>query len=276
MVEKFQAQDAEKLKAEEGKRQQAEEQRRVEEEKRREEDERKRVEDVKRERDRDGDGIINADEVRFGMDENDPHDARYDNDGDGFSNIFELENGYWPNKPLDHPPLWWRLRVKDVRKFELDVKFMALNDSGSPDKKNWMVQFNHPDPNPRRKGRMTSTYLYIGSTLHIDGRTYRVADIERVVTEKKRAASALEAGEKGEVVEKVDESRVTMVEVVRNGGEPEKLVFVINQVAYSNDYRPVLEDTGRLTGKNREFTRRIGEMFRMGLFKAEKDSEVSP
>jgi len=240
-----------------------------EEETRRIEEEKKRVEEEKRERDRDGDGILNSDETRFGMDPEDPHDARYDNDGDGFSNIFELEQGYWPNNPLDHPPLWWRLKVKEVKKSELDVKFMALNDNGSSNKKDWMVQFNHPDPNPRRKGRMTSSYLYLDTVFPgtIDGKRYKVLDIERVTVEKKRAASALEASEKGEIVEKVDESFVTMIEIVEPGKTAEKLKFVINQQAYSNDHRPIFVDTGSIrSAKRREFTCRIGETFKLGLF----------
>ena len=201
------------------------------------------------------------------MDPNDRYDVRYDIDGDGFSNIFELENKTMPNDPKDHPPMWWRLQLKDIRQIELPVKFMALNDNANQDKNTWQLQFNYPDPNPRRAGRLTSSYLRIGSTIKIEGKTYRVEDVERKIIERKRAGGNLDA--KGELVEKIDESEVTLVEVAKAGVTPDKLKMVLNKTAYSSDRRPVLVDTGNIKNK-REYVLKVGDTLPIGLFATEK------
>ena len=236
----------------------------AEEEKKRQETENQRQED---EKDRDDDGLPNEVEERFGMDPNDRYDVRYDIDGDGFSNIFELENKTMPNDPKDHPPMWWRLQLKDIRQIELPVKFMALNDNANQDKNTWQLQFNYPDPNPRRAGRLTSSYLRIGSTIKIEGKTYRVEDVERKIIERKRAGGNLDA--KGELVEKIDESEVTLVEVAKAGVTPDKLKMVLNKTAYSSDRRPVLVDTGNIKNK-REYVLKVGDTLPIGLFATEK------
>ncbi|MBE6365956.1 MAG: hypothetical protein E7053_09475 [Lentisphaerae bacterium] len=245
-----------------------------EEERRRAEEERQRAED---EKDKDDDGLLDEIESVYGMDSNDEHDIKYDNDGDGFANLFELrtptgrEEGefYKPNDPLSHPPLWWRLRVKDIRQIELPVRFMALIHNDSDDKSGWMMQFNHPDP--RRPGREISSYLSIGGTITIDGRPYRVTDAELIITDRKRAGGNLDAGE---VTEKVDESKVTLVEVVPEGEgrTPDRLVLVINQKAYSNDRRPVLVDTGSLA--RREYILRVGQTITLTLFSPREGGNV--
>ena len=245
--------------ADEDKRRQA-----LEEEKKRQDNDNQRQED---EKDRDDDGLPNELEERLGMDPNDRNDVRYDNDGDGFSNIFEIENRTIPNDPKDHPPMWWRLQLKDIRQIELPVKFMALNDNANQDKNTWQLQFNYPDPNPRRAGRLTSSYLRIGSTIKIEGRTYKVDDVERKIVERKRVGGNLDAKE--EVVEKVDESVVTLIEVVKAGVTPDKLKMVLNQTAYSSDRRPVLVDTGNLKNR-REYVLKVGDSLPLGLFSTDK------
>jgi len=230
-----------------------------------EEAEKQRAED---EKDRDDDGLPNDEETKYGMNPDDPNDIRYDNDGDGFTNLFEIQNGFRPDDPKDHPPLWWRLQIKAIRRIELPIKFMALNDNASSDKSTWLLQFNYPDP--RRKGRMTSAYRQIGNTLEIDGRPYRIEDVERIVTEKERAAGNLD---EGTVIDKIDESRVTMVEVVKDpAAVPDKLVMVINKTAYSNDMRPALVDGGNIRRKT-EKVLKVGENITLGLFATENKQE---
>lgn len=54
--------------------------------------------------DRDNDGIPNADEIKFGLDPDDPNDAFYDMDGDGFPNIYEFKKRTNMKKASSHPP----------------------------------------------------------------------------------------------------------------------------------------------------------------------------
>ncbi|MBR7120754.1 MAG: hypothetical protein IKC94_00745 [Lentisphaeria bacterium] len=246
-----------------------------EEERRKQEEEARRIEE---EKDKDDDGLLDEIESVYGMDSNDKYDVAYDNDGDGFSNLFELQTNtgreeneiYRPNDPAHHPPLWWRLRVKDVRQIELSVRFMALIHNDSKDKSSWMMQFNLPDP--RRPGRTMSRYLSIGGTLDVDGRPYKVEDAELIVTDRKRAAGNLDAGD---VTEKIDESKVVLVEVVPEGEtrEADRLTLIINQVAHSNDRRPVLMDTGHLN--RREYILRVGDTVTLGVFAPREGSNVT-
>lgn len=220
------------------------------------------------EADRDGDGIPNEVESKFGMNPDDPNDARYDSDGDGFSNAFEIANDTAPNDATKHPPLWWRLYIKDIRKVELPVKFMALSDNGSKDKEMWSLQFNHPDP--RRPGRITSTFLRKGRSIKIEGRTYVVTDVERRFEQRKRQGGALVGGEGKEVTESVDVSRVYLTEKPRDPkATPDKLVMVVNQPAYSSDKRPVLCDSGDTTEPRPEYVLKIGDTISLGLFNVE-------
>lgn len=53
--------------------------------------------------DDDDDGILDEDEIRYGLNPQDPSDANEDADGDGFSNIDEIDAHTNPNDPNDHP-----------------------------------------------------------------------------------------------------------------------------------------------------------------------------
>lgn len=278
-MEEFRIQDAEKIRKEEERKRLEEEKRREEEEKKRVEEEKKREEEEterqKRERDRDGDGLSNVTEEKYGMDSNDPFDLRYDNDGDGFSNIYELENGYLPNDAFDHPEFWKRLRVVKVELRELNHKFMAINDNASEDQRLWRLQFNHP--HPKRKGWLATTYLRIGSRIEIEGVDYQVTKIERRFVERPRETASIDKNRKQEM-EKVDVSVVIMKEVVTDGKSvPRELRFPLKQTAYSNDYRVVMEDTGNIRNNvARKITRREGGKIVLGLVAtSEKQGEKS-
>ena len=213
---------------------------------------------IRTDQDLDGDGIPNEAERKFGMNPEDPDDALYDDDHDGFSNLVEFENGTDPRDPGSHPPFWWRLRLKDVKQIELPVRFKALNDNNSKDKKDWEFQFNIP--NRRRKGGVDSEFCRIGDTLEIEGREYRVDDVVRsskqVKTEGRNAADATRT---------VDTSKVFLTEIISDEASraPDKLEMTIDQPAYSSDKRPVLEDLGYPVGK--EYILRINDTFFMGL-----------
>lgn len=209
--------------------------------------------------DKDRDGIDDEIEQKFGMDSNDPNDARYDKDGDGFSNIFEIRNGFSPDDAEDHPEYWWRLRLNSISQIKLPVAFMALSVGGNPDDKSkWSLQFNLPDRYGRKDKNgnliITSRIVDIGGDITIDGRRYRVEDVERRV---KTVSHNDDQQDKALTNEgKVDISRVFLTEIGKKSN-PDKLVMVINQPAYSSDKRPVLLDTGNPDGK--EVILKIGE-----------------
>lgn len=226
-------------------------------------------ENASTESDKDNDSVPDELESQYGMDSNNPHDARYDNDGDGFSNIFEIVNKYDPASGESHPPYWWRLHIKAIRQIELPVRFMAINDNGAPDDKTkWLLQFNSPD-RYGRKGKdgkviTRSEFLRIGRRMKIEGRDYVIDDVER----RQRSAGE-HGGSEGNADNKgmIDISRVFLTEVVKGGVKPDKLVMVVNQPAYSSDQRPVLVDTGDVSGAGaREQTLKIGDTISLYIY----------
>lgn len=191
---------------------------------------------IKSENDLDGDGIPNEIERKYGMNPDNPEDALWDNDKDGFSNYFEIQNNFDPNNPGNHPPYWWRLRLKHIDQVELPIKFMAITDNGSADKKSWALQFNMP--HRRIKNKIRSEYHWIGQTVTIEGRVYQIDDVEKRIEQVK--------SEDGSRSRQIDRTRVFLTEIVNAGvmRAPDKLTMVIGEPAKSSDKRPVMEDLG--------------------------------
>jgi hypothetical protein len=75
--------------------------------------------------DGDGGGIPDEDEIRYGLDPQNPADDIADSDGDGFTNLEEHLAGTDPKDPRSHPPRATRLRVKEIVATQLPLKFMG-------------------------------------------------------------------------------------------------------------------------------------------------------
>lgn len=222
--------------------------------------------------DRDNDGVLDEDESKYGMSSDDPNDARYDMDGDGFSNRFEIENGFAPNSIESHPPYWWRLQIKDIKEIELPVTFKAIDERRQPNnKKVWSLQFDVPD-RYGRKGRFSSEFFSIGDTITIEGRKYRIDDVERRFVPKSDAVAKANTGaERG----MDDVSRVFLIEVVNPGVKPDKLTMTMNKPAYSSDKRPVLVDSGDISEKKSEKVLKIGDTIRLERFQTQQDEQTA-
>lgn len=218
---------------------------------------------VKSENDLDGDGISNEDEKKYGLDEKNPDDALADKDKDGFSNLYEIQNGFDPTNPASHPPLWYRLRVVAVKQVPLPIKFMVLNTRDSKKMEDWVLYFNVPSHNKRKKTDDT-LFRKLGATVQIEKRNYRIVKIERII----KKAHIKEDPNRNESTAKVaqrniDKSKVYLEEVVSGDKTPDKLEMVRDQIVYSSDKRPILEDVGSQVNKQ-QYTLRIGDSFRMG------------
>jgi len=77
--------------------------------------------------DSDHDGIPDKDEIKWGLNPNDPSDAQGDLDGDGFTNLEEYLAGTDLRDPKSHPPWVSRLGVKELRGKKLPLLFMGKN-----------------------------------------------------------------------------------------------------------------------------------------------------
>jgi len=187
------------------------------------------------ENDDDRDGISNQDEERYGLNPRNPDDALYDDDNDGFSNVFEITNNFDPKNSKSAPPVWWRLRLVDVKQIELPVRFMKINDNNSDDKSKWLLQFN-----VKRRKREETEWLALGEMITIDRTDYKIVDVIRDIKQVK-----ITEGHQAGQSRTEDKSRVILVEeLYGEERQADRLKMYAGQPAYSSDERPVLEDVG--------------------------------
>lgn len=72
--------------------------------------------------DRDGDGITDDWELKYGFDKYNAADAKFDGDGDGFTNKEEFTSGTEPDNSRSHPPYAEKLRF--VERIEVPFPFV--------------------------------------------------------------------------------------------------------------------------------------------------------
>ena len=228
--------------------------------------------------DSDGDGMPNAFEATNKLDPFNPYDALYDKDGDGFSNYYEMEQNTDPTNARNHPPLWHRLRLVDVRRVPLALTFQAINTNGFDDPKLWSLQFNETVVDSRGRKREKTHFLSLNRLINIEGRRYRIVNVKRdvrtVVPNKKEQQKTIVIGgtKESKKEEVIDYSKVFLTEELtsqqkKEKMQPDRLEMQIQRTAYSSDRRPILEDVGTPQSKDRErkkYTLRIGERFSMG------------
>ena len=191
--------------------------------------------------DRDGDGISDELEDKYGMDKSNPADALLDNDNDGFSNVYEVEHRTSPNAPMSRPPLWYRLRFDAVRRIKLPVEFKALAAIGD-DPKMWDIQINNKQR--AKNGRIIGTkFLQLDSSIKIEGVTYIIVKIDRKFDQNKQ-----------------DVSTITLREDTTRDN-PEEILMTVGQPTYTADQRVVLKD---VFDPESEIVVRPGERFTLG------------
>lgn len=191
--------------------------------------------------DRDGDGISDDLEDKYGLDKNNAADALYDKDKDGFSNVYEVEHRTSPNAPMSRPPLWYRLRFDAVRRIKLPVEFKALAAVGD-DPRMWDIQINNEQR--RRNGRPYGTMLMqLDSSIKIEGVDYRIVKIDRKIDQNNQ-----------------DVSTITLREDTQRDN-PEEILMTVGQPTYTADQRVVLKD---VSDPDAEIVVRPGEKFTVG------------
>ena len=91
--------------------------------------------------DKDGDGISDADEIKYGLNPEDSSDALTDLDSDGFSNIDEIKNQNDIKDPDDHPSIINRVKLHaKIRKQNYyPITFSNFGINNEADKKTWDI-----------------------------------------------------------------------------------------------------------------------------------------
>lgn len=78
--------------------------------------------------DRDGDGMTDDWEVKYGFDKYNVADAAKDLDGDGFSNLEEFESATDPTRPDSHPPYVTKLRFLGMKEIPFPLVFQGISE----------------------------------------------------------------------------------------------------------------------------------------------------
>jgi len=82
--------------------------------------------------DSDGDGMADDFEIRYGLDPKSREDAGEDPDNDQFTNYEEYRSHTNPTDPENHPAFWTRLRVTQVTRESVELRLLAINETGPP------------------------------------------------------------------------------------------------------------------------------------------------
>ena len=180
----------------------------------------------------DGDGILNEDEKRYGLDEKYADDALLDKDYDGFSNLYEITiSKTEPDDATSHPPLWLRLRyvTEDNVKLDIEITGVHTKTAKPEDKRTWIATIECKVRDLRTGEFDTQeSDCKIGETLRFSGHEYVVSDIKLLDESDKSYAVVLE-----------------MVDGDKNDNSLlQKLTLISNQPTYSPDKGVVLEDIG--------------------------------
>lgn len=175
-------------------------------------------------------------------------DALLDRDNDGFSNIFEIRVAKTsPVDPRSHSPMWYRLRLQEIRRVELPIKFMAVNTNNSDDKSRWDLQLNMVN----KRNREITSIEAVGNTIELDNKTYKIADVKLVKRE-------IPAETKGGTPRISDESVMYLEQVEGT----DKLELQVGKKVFSSRPKAIMKDVGVRDGM---IICDIGERFRMGL-----------
>ena len=133
------------------------------------------------EMDRDNDGIPNTDEIKFGLDPDNPDDAFYDMDGDGFPNIYEFQKRTNMKKASSHPPFYERLQLLEFRLTLLPYTLKLVNtNNDSKDPADWVIQINEDV-----KGKTKTRFKYLNSRMKLDNTYYTIYKIDAKHVEKR-------------------------------------------------------------------------------------------
>ena len=175
------------------------------------------------EMDRDNDGIPNIDEIKLGLDPNNPDDAFYDMDSDGFPNIYEYQKKKSIKKSRSHPPLYERLHLVEFRETLLPFQLKLVNTNGKKDPKDWDIQINETI-----KGKTKTRFKYLDSRMTLDNTAYKITKIEAKHEKERRSGTII----------KKDKSKIFLKSTNGKYG----IIMQVGKPVYSPKPKAIIED----------------------------------
>jgi hypothetical protein len=188
------------------------------------------------EMDRDNDGIPNNDEIRLGLDPENPDDALYDPDNDGFPNIYEYQKKKKIKKSGSHPPFYERLHLIEFRETKLPFQLKLVNTNGKEDPKDWDIQINETI-----KGRIRTRFKYLGSRMTLDKTSYEITKID-AKHEKKRSGGTIIKEDKSKIYLKSEDGKYTITMQVGKDVYSPKPKAIIEDLATGKMYHVGAKD----------------------------------
>ena len=188
------------------------------------------------EMDRDNDGIPNNDEIRLGLDPENPDDALYDPDNDGFPNIYEYQKKKKIKKSGSHPPFYERLHLIEFRETKLPFQLKLVNTNGKEDPKDWDIQINETI-----KGRIRTRFKYLGSRMTLDKTSYEITKID-AKHEKKRSGGTIIKEDKSKIYLKSEDDKYTITMQVGKDVYSPKPKAIIEDLATGKKYHVGAKD----------------------------------
>lgn len=175
--------------------------------------------------DTDEDGIPDAAEKQLGTNPTNASDANQDMDKDSFTNLQEYEYGgeSFINDAAKHPPLIKRVVLLDISKSQIPFMLKKVIIKGQ-DKKNWDIQANIKNDDGTK-----TLFLNIGSTIELNGKEYKIADIVSKSYEK--------LDTKLGVIVEYDDSAVIL-----KGPKGEDIQTAVNKPTYEQDNIAIVKD----------------------------------
>ncbi|MCK4983281.1 MAG: hypothetical protein KAS17_10180 [Victivallaceae bacterium] len=190
------------------------------------------------EMDRDNDGIPNVDEIRLGLDPDNPDDALYDPDNDGFPNIYELQKKKKINNSASHPPFYERLHLIEFRETKLPFKLMLVNtNGGKKDPADWVIQINE-----MIRGKSKTKFKYLDDRMTLDKTSYTITKIDAKHEEKRRGGTIVKE-DKSKIYLKSRDGKYTITMQVGKDVYSPKPKAIIEDLATGKKYHVGAKDT---------------------------------
>lgn len=207
------------------------------------------------EMDRDNDGIPNVDEIRLGLNPDNPDDALYDMDNDGFPNIYEYQKKKKIKSSRSHPPLPERLHLIEFRETLLPFQLKLVNTNGKKDPKDWDIQINETI-----RGQIKTRFKYLGSRMTLDKITYEISKID-AKHEKERRGGTIVTKDKSKIFLKSRDSKYNYTITMQVGKDvySPKPKAIIEDLATDKKYHVGVGDTIAMFLKTKASTYKSGK-----------------